>query len=229
MNVADVRDSLAEVIDDLTSADRSWVDLVPALRDHLIPHLRDESRKTVGFAAGMTSTQLPLTMTSRLYVLVSSLIADAVQNARSEADVVLLEDGRGLVIEVADDRDAPPDVDSIAGSPDEVRALAASIGVELARGVRSGFANVVSVVVPREPDDGDGLRLTDREWEILRQLSSGSSNRELAKEFGIAQKTVQNHLTAIYRKIGVGSRGQAIRFALSADQGRTGTAPNRRP
>lgn len=218
IDAAEVRDDLAGVIAGLTAADRSWVDLVPALRDHLLPRLRDDSAKIIGFAAGMESTHLPLTMTSRLYILVSSLIADAVHHARHQADVALVEDARGLVIEIADDREVPPDVDPVAGTPDEARMLAGSIGVELLRGVRAGLGNVITVVVPKEKEEADGFRLTEREWEVLRLLSSGLSNRELAKEFGIAQKTVQNHLTAIYRKIGVSSRGQAIRFALSARQ-----------
>lgn len=56
--------------------------------------------------------------------------------------------------------------------------------------------------------------LTDREREILAQVSLGKSNREIARELFISEKTVKNHLTNIFRKIRVNDRTQAALYAL---------------
>jgi pimeloyl-ACP methyl ester carboxylesterase/DNA-binding CsgD family transcriptional regulator len=55
--------------------------------------------------------------------------------------------------------------------------------------------------------------LTAREREILDLVATGSSNQQIAAALFISEKTVRNHLTAIFDKIGVSSRSQAIVFA----------------
>ena len=55
--------------------------------------------------------------------------------------------------------------------------------------------------------------LTARELEILGLVASGANNQAIADRLFISEKTVRNHLTAIFDKIGVGSRSQAIVFA----------------
>ncbi len=54
------------------------------------------------------------------------------------------------------------------------------------------------------------LELTDRELEILRLLATPRSAAQIATELYLSKKTVQNHVSAIYRKLGVGSRSEAI-------------------
>lgn len=53
-------------------------------------------------------------------------------------------------------------------------------------------------------------RLSLREREILDVLARGVSNKEIARTLHISEKTVRNHLTNVYRKMGVHSRTQAI-------------------
>lgn len=60
----------------------------------------------------------------------------------------------------------------------------------------------------------DQLNLTRREKEILEMLVKGNSNREMALAMFISEKTVKNHLTSIFRKLGVKDRTQAAVFAL---------------
>jgi len=55
--------------------------------------------------------------------------------------------------------------------------------------------------------------LTGRELEILDLVAGGANNLEIAGLLFISEKTVRNHLTAIFDKIGVSSRSQAIVFA----------------
>ncbi len=56
--------------------------------------------------------------------------------------------------------------------------------------------------------------LTAREREVLNLLARGNSNREIAEQLFITNKTVKNHLSRIYEKIGVHSRAEAIALWL---------------
>lgn len=56
--------------------------------------------------------------------------------------------------------------------------------------------------------------LTDREMEVLRLAAKGMSNAEIAETLYLSIRTVQAHLRAIFNKLGVGSRSEAIVYAL---------------
>ena len=55
--------------------------------------------------------------------------------------------------------------------------------------------------------------LSKRELMILQALQSGRSNKQIAGELFLAEQTVKFHLTNIYRKLGVNSRTEAVRYA----------------
>jgi ATP/maltotriose-dependent transcriptional regulator MalT len=52
--------------------------------------------------------------------------------------------------------------------------------------------------------------LSAREPDVLRLLSDGRSNAEIARDLFVEQSTVKTHLIHLYRKLGVSSRTQAI-------------------
>lgn len=56
--------------------------------------------------------------------------------------------------------------------------------------------------------------LSAREMEILRLITRGLSNKEIAKALGISRQTVKNHMTSILRKLAVNDRTQAAVYAL---------------
>jgi len=56
--------------------------------------------------------------------------------------------------------------------------------------------------------------LTQREQEVLRLLTKGSTNKEIAKALFISEKTVKSHLNSIFRKLKVSRRLQAILYAI---------------
>lgn len=58
--------------------------------------------------------------------------------------------------------------------------------------------------------------LTPRELSIMTQLSNGLPNRELAQSLFISEATLKSHLSAIFRKLGVKNRIQAIAAAKEA-------------
>lgn len=57
--------------------------------------------------------------------------------------------------------------------------------------------------------------LSKRELEILLLAARGLSNRQAATSLHLAEATIKRHLANIYAKLGVGSRGEASRKALS--------------
>jgi len=56
--------------------------------------------------------------------------------------------------------------------------------------------------------------LTQREVEVLRLLSQGRTNRQIAEELVLSERTVANHLGAILAKTGADNRAGAATFAL---------------
>lgn len=64
------------------------------------------------------------------------------------------------------------------------------------------------VVATREPS------LTGRELEILREVADGQTSREIADKLFISENTVKNHIRNILDKTGLGSRHDAVRFAI---------------
>ena len=55
--------------------------------------------------------------------------------------------------------------------------------------------------------------LTGREAEVLRWVAAGMSNKAIAVELGLSDKTVDRHMSNIFAKIGVRSRAAATSFA----------------
>ena len=58
--------------------------------------------------------------------------------------------------------------------------------------------------------------LTERQVEVLRQLSAGLSNKEIARELGLSDKTVKAHITSIFKALDVVNRTQAASAARQA-------------
>jgi DNA-binding NarL/FixJ family response regulator len=55
----------------------------------------------------------------------------------------------------------------------------------------------------------DAYELTPREQEILRLIAAGASNKEIAQQLYISEKTVKNHITSILSRLGLRDRTQA--------------------
>lgn len=79
-------------------------------------------------------------------------------------------------------------------------------------GVAHRLAELSARQSPRHHHNYDGL--SQRELQLLTMLACGQSLSDIARELFIAEKTVRNHLSAIYRKLDVTDRTQAILYAI---------------
>ena len=57
--------------------------------------------------------------------------------------------------------------------------------------------------------------LTPQEKRVLGQVGRGLGNEDIAAEMNVAASTVRSHLKSVYRKLGIRTRAQAVRFAVS--------------
>lgn len=57
--------------------------------------------------------------------------------------------------------------------------------------------------------------LSDRQSEVLSLMATGATNREIAAQLFLSPHTVKEHTSAIYRKLGVRNRAEAVRTAQS--------------
>jgi len=96
---------------------------------------------------------------------------------------------------------------------DAVRALHAGESVlhpAIARKVLNYFASPSG----RDKKHGRSETLTQRELDILKMVTKGLSNKEIANELSLSARTVQRHLESIFIKLQVGSRTEAVVRAL---------------
>jgi len=71
-------------------------------------------------------------------------------------------------------------------------------------------ASMLDVATTKEAAD----LLSDRQTEILQMIADGLSTKQVARELGITQKTVHNHLNAIYRRLDTQSLTHAVLSAV---------------
>ena len=71
-----------------------------------------------------------------------------------------------------------------------------------------------SKMLDRDSDSSKIESLTRRELEVLKMLSYGTYNKEIAADLNISERTVKNHVSNIFKKIGVTDRTQAAVFAI---------------
>jgi len=161
--------------------------IVPLVAAH---HERPDGR---GYHRGLSGAQIPLgTRVIAVADRFDELCHDAPGRAaldRQAALAQLAEDaGRGL-------------------DPDILQALALALGARTPAAPAKG----------RNRQPGWPAGLTDREVEILRLLTTGSSRRTVAGTLFLSEHTVRHHLEHIYSKIGVSTRAAATLFAVEHD------------
>jgi DNA-binding NarL/FixJ family response regulator len=103
---------------------------------------------------------------------------------------------------------------------------------ELARAVRAAHAGEAMIdpvvaarlvdAIAQPPGEPAAERLTAREQEVLALIARGYSNKRIALDLGIAEKTVKTHVGHVLAKLGVSDRTQAAVHAVRTGlRGRT--------
>jgi DNA-binding NarL/FixJ family response regulator len=90
-------------------------------------------------------------------------------------------------------------------------------GEELLNAIQSvdrGLRYLPQVALDRLAERTPAIELTPRESEVLACITQGRSNREIAEELHIAEKTVRVHVSSVLDKMGARDRTQATIYAL---------------
>jgi NarL family two-component system response regulator LiaR len=89
------------------------------------------------------------------------------------------------------------------------RAIKAAAAGQVQLSPKAAARLMREVRAPESPET-----LTERETEVLRLLAKGRSNKEIAYDLTIGEKTVKTHVSNILSKLGVPSRTQAALYAV---------------
>jgi NarL family two-component system response regulator LiaR len=104
---------------------------------------------------------------------------------------------------------APNDLaDAIRRANEGESILHPDVATRLIREVRGEHAQ------PAVEGAEDLARLTEREREVLAEIAHGHSNKEIARDFVLSEKTVKTHVSNILQKLGLADRTQAALFAV---------------
>lgn len=79
--------------------------------------------------------------------------------------------------------------------------------------IQSSVLNSVNVYLAQN-DNCKKTTLTKRENEILKMIAAGYLNKEIGSELNISERTVKNHVSSLFKKIGVSDRTQAAVYAI---------------
>jgi DNA-binding CsgD family transcriptional regulator len=94
-------------------------------------------------------------------------------------------------------------------------AEAAALRAEAAA-LFTSLGNQAAATVLSAPPESEALPagLSQREVDVLRLLAAGRSNLAIAQQLFLSEKTIENHLTSIYRKTAADNRAAAAAFAV---------------
>ncbi|HEY4446017.1 MAG TPA: response regulator transcription factor [Steroidobacteraceae bacterium] len=106
-----------------------------------------------------------------------------------------------------------------------LKGVTPEVFVDAIRTVASGGAYLYAPLAPAlTASRGDAkwredalevpVNLTGRESDVLKLMTSGISNREIAAALRLSEGTVRNHVSNIFSKLGVNDRTKAVLFAL---------------
>jgi len=148
-------------------------------------------------------------------VVIMDLMMPKTNGAEATAAILAENPDVGIVI-----------LSSFSNSADMARAIAAGARgaqakeaptedlVAAIRTVAAGETAIAPEIQQFIKDDPLPPPLTDKQLEILRSVTRGLTNPDIAKQFGISPVSVKKHLTVIFAKLGVSSRAEAVTIAL---------------
>ncbi len=89
--------------------------------------------------------------------------------------------------------------------------------IEAVRAAADGKQHLAPAVAAGLKDDGDDERpiLSPRETDVLRLMALGHTNREIGEQLSLSVRTVETHRAHIQQKLGLSSRPELTRYALT--------------
>ncbi|RIV26731.1 DNA-binding response regulator [Alicyclobacillaceae bacterium I2511] len=131
---------------------------------------------------------------------------------------------RILILTVSDTEEALFEAVKAGASGYVLKNASPSVVIESVKRVSTGEpvipGNLAMQIIsefsePMERPARRGLdQLTDRELEVLRQLSTGATNKDIANTLYISENTVRNHVRNILEKLHLSNRVQAAAYAM---------------
>jgi DNA-binding NarL/FixJ family response regulator len=94
-----------------------------------------------------------------------------------------------------------------------LKDIAATDLVNCIRDVLAGKTYLAPSAAAKLAEGVTRVQLTPREMSTLRLMADGKSNKEIASELSISDRTVKTHLGHLFEKLGVASRTEAIKVA----------------
>jgi DNA-binding NarL/FixJ family response regulator len=86
--------------------------------------------------------------------------------------------------------------------------------IECIRDVLKGKTYLAPAAAAKLAEGVTRVQLTPRELATLRLIADGKSNKEIANELRISERTVKTHLGHLFEKLGVTSRTEAVKIAM---------------
>jgi len=86
--------------------------------------------------------------------------------------------------------------------------------LEAIRSVHAGHKRIPPEIAAELADHAGDDALSSREMDVLRLISSGNSNKQIADKLSIGETTVKSHITNILSKLGANDRAHAVTIGL---------------
>ena len=86
--------------------------------------------------------------------------------------------------------------------------------VSIIRAVAAGDTVISEEIQQLLTEDPPAEDLTPRQLEILESVTRGFTNADIAKQFGIREQSVKEHISTILAKIGAANRSEAVAIAM---------------
>jgi DNA-binding NarL/FixJ family response regulator len=95
-----------------------------------------------------------------------------------------------------------------------LKDIAADRLIECIHDVLAGKTYLAPQAAAKLAEGVTRVQLTPRELGTLRLIADGKSNKEIANDLGISERTVKTHLGHLFEKLGVTSRTEAVKIAM---------------